>query len=344
MNKKLENSAKGILSLVGNTPLLKVQTLSELSGCEIFVKCENFNPGGTVKDRPAVNMVVEAIASGALKPGMTIVEGTAGNTGIGLAMVGQVLGYKVKVVMPKGQDASKLKQLALYGADTLEVDVVPFTDDNHFFKVAKKIGESDPNYWWANQFDNLHNFDSHYKFTGPEIFSQMNGEVDYFISAAGTGGTIAGVSCFLKQMNPKTQVYLVDPHGSGLKNYFHTKEFKIEGTYSMTEGVGITRLVENFKKAKIDNAYTFEDQPLVSLAYYLKQHEGLVMGMSSMLNLACTFKAALSAPKNSRLVTFMCDGGDRAINKMYNADFLKEHKYDSKLLNAKDLVNLFSNL
>ncbi len=344
MNKKLEISSRGILSLVGNTPLLKVQSLSEITGCEIYVKCENFNPGGTIKDRAALNMVVEAINEGTLKPGMTIVEGTAGNTGIGLAMVGQVLGYKVKVVMPKGQDASKLKQLALYGAETLETEVVPYTDDNHFFKVGKKIGQSDPNFWWANQFDNLHNFDAHYKFTAPEIYSQMKGEVDYFVSAAGTGGTIAGVSSYLKQMNPKTKVYMADPHGSGLRNYFHTKEFKIEGQYSMTEGVGITRLVENFKKAKIDDAFTFHDQSLVSLAYYIKQHEGLVMGMSSMLNLAGAFRTAVHAPKGSRIVTFMCDGGDRAMTKMYNPEFLKEKKYDPTLLSKKDLVDLFFNL
>lgn len=334
----------GLLKLIGNTPMIKIESLSELAGSDIFMKCENFNPGGTVKDRPALNMVLRAIESGVLRPGMTIVEGTAGNTGIGLAMVGQALGYKVIVVMPKGQDSMKLKLLAMYGADVHETEAVPFADDRHFFKEGKRIGTSSPNYWWVNQFDNPHNFESHYTTTGPEIFKQMNDQVDYFVAAAGSSGTMAGISSFLKQMNTNVKIHLVDPEGSGLCNFFHTGDFKVTGTYSMTEGVGITRMTDNYKLAKIDDAFTIADQYLTSLAYYIRAKEGLVMGMSSMLNLSGAFKTALNAPKGSRIATLLCDGGDRAMSKMYHADFLKEKNLDPTVLSGADLVEMFKRL
>jgi cysteine synthase len=340
MDLKQKLKSTGLLKLIGNTPLLKVESLSALTGCEIFVKCETFNPGGTVKDRPALYMVVEAILEGKLQPGQTIVEGTAGNTGIGLAMVGGALGYKVKVVMPKGQDPAKHKLLKLFGADLVETDAVPFTDERHFFKVAKKIGSSSPEYWWANQFDNLNNFKSHFETTGPEMFQQMGGKIDTFVAAAGSGGTIAGVSRYFKQMDSKIQVVLVDPPGSGLTNYIKKGEFISDGSYTMTEGVGITRLVENFKAAHVDQALTLSDQVTTSLAYYVREKEGLVMGMSSMLNLAGAFHTALKSPKGSRIITFMCDGGDRAAGKMYSEEFLREKKLDSTVLSDQDLISL----
>jgi cysteine synthase len=342
LEQKLKKS--GLLSLIGNTPMTKVESLSALTGREIFMKCENFNPGGTIKDRPALHMVVNAIKEGKLKPGMTIVEGTAGNTGIGLAMVGQSLGYKVIVVLPKGQDPSKLKNLALYGAQIHETDAVMYPDERHFFLVGKKIGTSSPEYWWANQFDNPHNWGSHYETTAPEIWKQMGGKIDHLVCAAGSSGTIAGVSKFLKEQDKKIQIMLVDPHGSGLCNFVKSGSWDPEGTYTMAEGVGITRMTENWAMAQVDGAFTLPDQALTSLAYWLKNKEGLVMGMSSMLNLAGTLRCALQAPKGARLVTFMCDGGDRAIGKMYNPEFLKEKALDSTVLSDKDLIEYFANL
>jgi cysteine synthase A len=321
--------------------MMKVESLSQLTGREIFIKCENFNPGGTIKDRPALNMVVKAIVRGDLRPGMTIVEGTAGNTGIGLAMVGQTLGYKVIVVLPKGQDTSKLRNLALYGAQIHETDAVMYPDERHFFLVGKKIGTSSPEYWWANQFDNPDNWGSHYETTAPEMWEQMQGKVDYLVCAAGSSGTIAGVSKYFKEKNSSVKVLMVDPHGSGLCHFFKTGSWEPEGTYTMAEGVGITRMTQNFAQAQIDDAFTLPDQVLTSLAYWLREKEGLVMGMSSMLNVAGAVRTALRAPKGARIVTFMCDGGDRAISKMYNPEFLKEKNLDPTVLSDRQLLELF---
>jgi cysteine synthase A len=331
----------GLLGLIGNTPMIRVESLSQLTGREIFMKCENFNPGGTIKDRPALGMVMNAIVEGKLKPGMSIVEGTAGNTGIGLAMVGHSLGYKVIVVLPKGQDPSKLKQLSLYGATIHETEAVAYPDERHFFLTGKRIGTSSPEYWWANQFDNPHNWGSHYETTAPEMWSQMEGKIDHLVCAAGSSGTIAGVSRFFKEKNANVKVTLVDPHGSGLCNFVHNKKWDAEGTYTMAEGVGITRPSDNFSAAHIDGAFTLPDQALTTLAYWLKNKEGLVMGMSSMLNLAGTLKHALTVAPGSRLVTFLCDGGDRATGKMYNAEFLAEKKLDPTVVSDQELLSYF---
>lgn len=339
---KLKKS--GLLQLIGNTPLMRIESLSELTGREIFMKCENFNPGGTIKDRPALHMVINAILEGKLKPGMTIVEGTAGNTGIGLAMVGQSLGYKVIVVLPEGQDPSKLKNLALYGAQIHETAACVYPDERHFFLVGKKIGTSSPEYWWANQFDNPHNWGSHYETTAPEIWKQMEGKIDHLVCAAGSSGTIAGVSKFFKEKSPTTKVTLVDVHGSALCNHFRTKEWKVEGTYTMAEGVGITRPSANWDEARVDDAMTLPDQALTTLAYWIRAKEGHVMGMSSMLNLAGTLRTALRVPKGSRLVTFMCDGGDRATGKMYNPEFLKQKNLDATVVSDQELLRYFQSL
>lgn len=343
MNLKLQLKKTGLLQLIGNTPLIKVESLSKLTGREIFIKCENFNPGGTIKDRPALYMVINAIADGSLKPGMTIVEGTAGNTGIGLAMVGQALGYKTIIVLPKGQDPSKLKMLSLYGAQIVEAEAVVYPDERHFFPMGRKIGTSSPNNWWANQFDNPANWQSHYETTAPEIWSQMNGLVDHLVCAAGSSGTVAGVSRFLKQMNPGVKVSLADPTLSSLYNNYHHNNWEVTGTYTMAEGVGITRPCENWSAAKphIDDVFTVTDQALTTLAYYVREKEGLVMGMSSMLNLSGVLRTALKSPKGSRLVTFMCDGGDRATSKLYNPEFLAEKKLDSTVLSDTELVKYF---
>lgn len=344
MDLRAKLKSTGLLQVIGNTPIMKVQSLSAISGCEIYMKCENLNPGGTIKDRPAMNMVVEAIVRGDLKPGMTIVEGTAGNTGIGLAMVGQALGHKVIVVMPKGMAIEKHKVLKLYGAEIVETDAVAYSDERHFFKVGKKIGQSQPDYWWANQFDNPDNYLSHYSMTAPEMYKDMDGKIDAVIVAAGSGGTAAGVSKFMKEKDPRIKIIMPDPIGSGIVNFFKKGEFESDGQYTMTEGVGITRMVDNFKHITQDRAYTINDQNLSYLANFLRKEEGLVMGMSSMLNLAGAFNTALKGGKGQRIITFMCDGGERAMSKMYNPEFLAEKKIENALLSEKEIKEIFQGL
>ena len=344
MNLRSKLKSTGLLQVIGNTPMMKVQSLSALTGCEIFMKCEHLNPGGTIKDRPALNMVVEAIAKGLLRPGMTIVEGTAGNTGIGLAMVGQALGHKVIVVMPKGMAIEKHKVLKLYGAEVVETEAVPYTDERHFFKVGKKIGQSSSDYWWANQFDNPDNYLSHYHSTAPELFEQMEGKIDAVSVAAGSGGTAAGVSKFMKEKNAAIKIIVPDPSGSGISNFFNKGFFESDGSYTMTEGVGITRMVENFKYIHQDSCYTINDQTLTSLAVFMREQEGLVMGMSSMLNLAGAFSTALKMGPGKRICTFMCDGGERAISKMYNPEFLLEKGIDGSLLPEKEIIEMYRKL
>ncbi len=344
MDLRTKLKSTGLLQVIGNTPMLKVQSLSTLSGSDIFMKCESLNPGGTIKDRPAMNMVVEAIVRGDLKPGMTIVEGTAGNTGIGLALVGQALGYKVIVVMPKGMAPEKHKVLKLYGAEVVETDAVLYTDERHFFHVAKKIGQSRPDYWWANQFDNPDNYLSHYLSTAPEMYEQMGGNIDAVVVAAGSGGTAAGVSKYMKEKNPKIKVIIPDPLGSGIVHFFNKGQFETDGAYTMTEGVGITRMVENFRHISQDRCYTITDQDLTYLAVYMREKEGLVMGMSSMLNLAGAFNTALKNGPGQRVVTFMCDGGERAISKMYSQEFLKEKNIKSTLLSEKEIKEIFQKI
>jgi cysteine synthase A len=343
MDLRTKLKSTGLLQVIGNTPIMKVQSLSALTGCEIFMKCENLNPGGTIKDRPALNMVVEAIAKGILKPGMTIVEGTAGNTGIGLAMVGQALGHKVIVVMPKGMAPEKHKVLKLYGAEIVETEAVPYSDDRHFFKVGKKIGQSSPEYWWANQFDNPDNYLSHYHSTAPELYEQLDGKINAVVVAAGSGGTAAGVSKYIKEKNHNIKIIMPDPVGSGIVNYFSKGNFDSDGQYTMTEGVGITRLVENFKHIKQDSCYTIDDQKLTSLAMFIREKEGLVMGMSSVLNLAGALHTALKFGPGQRIGTFICDGGERAISKMYSPEFLKEKNLDGSLLSEKDILEMYKN-
>ena len=341
MDLRTKLKSTGLLQAIGNTPFMKVQSLSALTGCEIFMKCENLNPGGTVKDRPALNMVVEAKVRGVLRTGMTIVEGTAGNTGIGLAMVGQALGHKVIVVMPKGMAPEKHKVLKLYGAEIVETEAVPYTDERHFFKVGKKIGQSSPDYWWANQFDNPDNYLSHYQSTAPEMYEQMGGHIDAVSVAAGSGGTAAGISKFMKEKNPHIKIVIPDPLGSGISNFFNKGVFDSDGTYTMTEGVGITRMVENFRYIHQDSCFTVDDQKITTLAMYLREQEGLVMGMSSMLNLCGAFVTALKMGPGKRICTIMCDGGERAISKMYNPEFLVEKRIDGSLLPEKEILEIF---
>ncbi|TDF37568.1 cysteine synthase A [Alteromonadaceae bacterium M269] len=309
--------------MVGNTDLLKVESLSRLTGCDIYLKCEFQNPGGSIKDRAALQMVLDAQESGELKPGMTIVEGTAGNTGIGLAIIAKAMGYDLQVVMPKGQTIEKERLIGLHGANLTLVDPCPFKDQNHFYHTARRLGEENENYWWANQFENLSNYRAHYLNTGPEIWQQTEGEVDIFVSVCGTGGTIAGNSHYLKEQNENVEVWLVDPDGSGIHSFLRDGEYKSSGS-SFTEGVGIMRTVDNFRKAKIDKAINLPDRDLVTVAHYLSQNDAIVLGSSSALNVAGALRAASVSGPGKTIVTFACDLGERSFSKLYNPEFLAE--------------------
>lgn len=321
-----------ILNAIGNTPLIEIPSLSKLSGSKILLKCENLNPGGSIKDRAAKSMVLKAIEKGKLKKGMTIIEGTAGNTGIGLAIVGKALGFEVVIVMPNNQAKEKEKLIEFYGAKLITVPPSPFADQNHFYHTAKRIASEQPEkYWWADQFENLDNHIAHYETTAPEIWQQTNGKLDYLITSSGSGGTIGGCSKYLKEKNKDLKIVLVDPDGSGLANFVNHGEFKSSGT-SITEGIGIMRAVANFKEAKVDSAFNLSDQELVNIAHYVRKHDGITLGSSSALNVAAAFKLAKENEKGKVLVTFWCDGGERSESKLYNEEFLS-----SKNLRVEDL-------
>lgn len=315
--------------LIGNTPILKIDSLSKRSGCEIFLKCEAYNPGGSIKDRAALKMVENAIQRGDLKPGMTIVEGTAGNTGIGLAVVAKSLGLKMLAVMPEGQAIEKERMLELFGAELKLVKPVPFANENHFYHTAKRIGEETDGFWWANQFENTDNYLAHYEHTAPEILQQLDQKLDFFVCAAGTGGTIGGNSKYLKDHLPDIKCYLVDPAGSGLNSFLRTGEFKSEGS-SITEGIGIMRKTANFAASNLDGSFSIPDSLHISLARFVRDQDGIVLGSSSALNLAAAYRLAL-ANKEKRVLSFMCDLGERSYSKMYNDAFLAEKEIEYNL-------------
>ncbi len=307
---------------VGNTPLLRIGSLSRDTGCEILGKAEFMNPGGSIKDRAAKGMIGRAEETGLLKPGGTIVEGTAGNTGIGLAMLGRERGYRVVVTMPDNQAREKIEFLQAMGADVRLVPPVPFANQNHFFHQARALSEQH-GWFWANQFENQANGDYHYKTTGPELWEQCEGRIDYLVSAVGSGGTISGVSRYLKEKNPGIQVVLVDPPGSGL--YCQVREGKLEGSGgSITEGIGIMRLTANFLAARVDQAMRIEDQQMIEMLYHLANTDALVVGTSAALNVRAAYEIARQRRgAGLRIVTFLCDHGSRYASKIFNSEFLK---------------------
>lgn len=315
-------NARRAIDLIGQTDLLRVNSLSELTGCEIYMKLESQNPGGSIKDRAALQMITDAMARDELRPGMTVVEGTAGNTGIGLAIVARGFGLNMLAVMPNDQSPEKERMIALHGAQLKTVNPVPFRDENHFYHTARRLAESRPDYWWANQFENTSNLRAHYLHTGPEIWQQTEGKIDILVSVAGTGGTIAGNSMYLKEQNPEVQVWLTDPDGSGIFSYLKSGQHIADGS-SMTEGIGIMRLVENFKQAQIDAAVNLPDQDLISMSRHVREHDGIVLGSSSALNLAGALQAAALHGPGKTIVTFACDLGERSASKLYNPDYLR---------------------
>ncbi|MBI1399332.1 cysteine synthase A [Hyphomonas sp.] len=316
-----------IIDLIGNTPLLRLKGASEATGCEILGKCEFLNPGQSVKDRPALGIVREAEVAGLLKPGGTIVEGTAGNTGIGLALVGKALGYRVVIVMPRTQSQEKKDAIRLLGAELIEVDAVPYANPNNYVRysgrLAEELAASEPNgAIWANQFDNQANRRAHYATTGQEIWQQTGGKLDGFICAVGSGGTLGGVSLALKDKNKKIQIGIADPGGAALYEYYKNGELKAEGT-SITEGIGQGRITANLEGIEVDKAYRISDDEALKILFDLVEHEGLCLGGSAGVNVAGAMRLAKDLGPGHTIVTILCDYGNRYQTKLYNPEFLR---------------------
>lgn len=321
-----------IWDLVGNTPLIRIESLSRLTGCNIFGKAEFLNPGGSVKDRAAKGIIADAERRGLLKPGGVIVEGTAGNTGIGIATLAADRGYKTIIVMPDNQADEKYQMLEILGAEVRKVPPVPFANQNHFYHTARTIAESTPGAYWANQFENLANGDFHYQTTGPEIWEQTQGQIDVFTCAVGTSGTMSGVSRFLKEKKPTLRTIVADPSGSGMYCYIKSGKIESEGS-STTEGIGIMRLTENFKAAKIDESIRISDQEMIDMVYHLAENDGLVLGTSSGVNVMAAYRIAqMNAGSKMTIVTVLCDHGTRYASRLLNQKWLEEKNLTPKKL------------
>ncbi|HYP04303.1 MAG TPA: cysteine synthase A [Cyanobium sp.] len=311
----------GFSGAVGGTPLIRLRALSDLTGCEILGKAEFMNPGGSVKDRAALGILQEAEATGELRPGGTVVEGTAGNTGIGLAHLCNARGYRCLIVIPDTQSAEKIGLLRSLGAEVRTVPAVPYRDPNNYVKLSGRIAAETPGAVWANQFDNLANRRAHFNSTGPEIWEQCQGKVDAWVAATGTGGTYAGVSLFLKERSDKVRCVLADPHGSALYSWVRTGELTMEGS-SITEGIGNSRVTENLQGAPIDDAVRIDDQEALATIYGLLWKEGLFMGGSVGINVAAAVETARRLGPGHRIVTVLCDGGDRYRSRLFDRDWL----------------------
>lgn len=316
-----------VVDCIGNTPLIRLNRLSEESGCEILGKAEFMNPGGSVKDRAALGMVRAAEASGELQPGGTIVEGTAGNTGIGLAMVGSALGYRSIIVMPDNQSRSKVETLKAHGAEVRLIPPVPYKNPAHFVHTSGRIAaemnaEQPGSAFWANQFENLANRDYHRETTGPEIWEQTHGDVHGFVCAVGTGGTLGGVGRSLKALNPDIKIALSDPGGSALHNYFAHGELKSEGS-SITEGIGNSRITANLEGTPIDFSWQIPDSEAIPRVYALIREEGLVLGGSSGINISGALRLAKVLGPGHTIVTILCDSATRYMERLFNAEYLR---------------------
>jgi cysteine synthase len=314
---------QGFVNAVGNTPLIRLNSFSEQTGCEILGKAEFLNPGGSVKDRAALYIIEDAEAKGLLKPGGTVVEGTAGNTGIGLAHICNAKGYKCLIVIPDTQSQEKMDALRVLGAEVRAVPAVPYKDPNNYVKLSGRLATETENAVWANQFDNLANRIAHYQTTGPEIWAQTDGKIDAWVSSTGTGGTYAGVALYLKEKNPNIKTVLADPMGSGLYSYVKTGEIHMEGS-SVTEGIGNSRVTANLEGAPIDDAIQVDDQECIRVIYQLLRKDGLFMGGSVGINVGAAVALAKQLGPGHTIVTVLCDGGTRYQSKLYNPAWLAE--------------------
>ncbi len=311
----------GFVGSIGNTPLIRINSFSDETGCEILGKAEFLNPGGSVKDRAALYIIEDAEKKGLLKPGGTVVEGTAGNTGIGLAHICNAKGYKCLIIIPETQSQEKIDLLRTLGAEVRTVPAVPYKDPNNYVKLSGRIAAEMENAIWANQFENLANRIAHYETTGPEIWAQTDGKVDVWVTSTGTGGTYAGVSMFLKEKNPDIKCILADPMGSGLYSYVKTGEVHSEGS-SITEGIGNSRVTGNMAGAPADDAVRVDDKEAVRVVYQLLEKDGLFMGGSVGINIGAAIALAKQMGAGQTIVTILCDGGSRYQSKLFNREWL----------------------
>ena len=318
-----------IIEMIGNTPLIYLKGASEETGCKIYGKAEFLNPGQSVKDRAALYIIKDAEKKHLIKKGGMIVEGTAGNTGIGLSLVGNAMGYKTTIVIPDTQSQEKKDAIKFSGADLIEVPAVPYKDNNNYIKYSGRLAEKlnkklENGAFWANQFDNIANREAHIYTTGPEIWSQTNGKIDAFICAIGTGGTLSGVGSFLKSKNKEIKIGLADPMGAAMYNFFKNGELEAEGS-SITEGIGQGRETENIKGMCVDYPFRIQDEEALNILYDLIEFEGLFLGLSSGINIAGAKKLAKELGEGKTIVTILCDLANRYQNKMFNSSFLKEN-------------------
>ncbi|WP_380052482.1 cysteine synthase A [Falsihalocynthiibacter sp. SS001] len=319
---------KDLPDMIGNTPLIRLNAVSEATGCEILGKAEFLNPGQSVKDRPALYIIRDAIASGALKPGGTIVEGTAGNTGIGLALVGAAMGFKTVIVIPETQSQEKKDMIRLAGAELVQVPAAPYKNPNNYVRysqrLAEKLAKTEPNgAIWANQFDNVANRRAHFETTAPEIWEQTNGKVDGFICAVGSGGTLAGTAMGLREKSADVKIGIADPEGAALYNFYENGELKASGD-SITEGIGQGRITANLEGLDVDYAYQVPDAEALPYVFDLLRDEGLCLGGSSGINIAGAVRLAKDLGPGHTIVTILCDYGTRYQSKLFNPNFLKE--------------------
>jgi cysteine synthase len=318
------NVASGFVDAVGHTPLIRLRSASDQTGCEILGKAEFMNPGGSVKDRAARAIVLDAVRRGQLQPGGTVVEGTAGNTGIGLAHVCNARGYRCVIVMPDNQSPEKYALIEALGAEVRRVKTVPYSDPNHYQKAAGRLAQELPNAIWSNQFDNTANRRAHLETTGPEIWQQTDGRIDAFVAASGTGGTIAGVSEYLKSRSSTVRTVLADPPGSSLYEFIRRGVAKATGSGSITEGIGIGRVTANMQDAPIDDAVHVEDAETVSYVYRLLREEGLFVGSTSGVNVAAAVRVARDLGPGHTVVTLLCDSGSKYLSRLFNRDWLAQ--------------------
>ncbi|TGL38970.1 cysteine synthase A [Leptospira perdikensis] len=315
------NIRNGFIDTVGNTPLIRIHSLSEETGCEILGKAEFLNPGGSVKDRAALYIIEDAEKKGLLKPGGTVVEGTAGNTGIGLTHICNAKGYKSIIVIPETQSKEKIEMLRTLGADVTLVPAVPYSDPGNYVRVSERIARETPNSVWANQFDNLANRNAHFETTGPEIWEQTQGKIDVWTASLGTGGTYAGTGLYFKAKNPKIKCIVADPYGSGIYSFVKTGQITIEGS-SITEGIGQGRITKNMEGMPADDAIRIHDKEALRILNLVLKQDGLFMGGSVGINLAAAYQIAKDLGPGHTIVTVLCDSGAKYQSKIFNPEFL----------------------
>jgi cysteine synthase A len=320
----LREIGRGLAGTIGGTPHIVLPKLSAALSRTIVGKAEFLNPGGSVKDRAAKGILDEAERSGRLQPGSTIVEGTAGNTGIALALLANARGYRAIIVVPDDQSPEKIALLRTFGADVREIAAVPFANPENYYHVAKRIAAAEPNALWADQFNNTANRQAHYATTGPEIWDALGSGLTAFVAACGTGGTLAGTGTYLKERNAAVRIVLCDPYGSALFNFVKHGTLDVEGD-SNAEGIGIKRITDNFAGAPVDDALRVDDRAMVEMAYWLLREEGLYVGGSAALNVVGAARVAASLPAGSTVLTILCDGGDRYRSRLWNAKWLAEN-------------------